>query len=86
MLSLTPVKVDTSSPDEDGFLVFHNERLVAVAIHLLHPYNRELQGRWHVEAVFDSLRKPQGTFADIDEVKAWVQRSVASKRWKQPGF
>ena len=79
MLSLEPVKVDTSSPDEDGFLVFRNARLIAVAVHLQHPQNLDQRGRWHVEAVFDSLRKPQGTFADIEEVKAWVQ---ASTDWK----
>lgn len=71
MLSLTPVKVETSSPDEDGFLVFDDGRSIAVAVHLRHAQNLDERGRWHVEAVFDSLRQPQGTFAGIDEVKAW---------------
>ncbi|MBY0296264.1 MAG: hypothetical protein K2X71_09540 [Methylobacterium sp.] len=75
------VLVDTGGVDEQGCLLFVDERLVAVLVRLerddeLKP---ELWGRWFVEAGFGPCQQANSamTFASTDEAIAWACEQVA---------
>ena len=51
---LQPVQV-ADHPDSDGQLVFADERLVAVLVHLSEDYESEA-GEWYIEAAFGPSR------------------------------
>ncbi len=77
-LALRPVRVATGS-DEEGLLVFADDRLVAVLVHLLDE-NEIAPGHWFLEAGFGGLDGPNHpTFSDLDTAQDWI-----SKRLKRP--
>ena len=46
-LGFQPVTVETNAPDEEGCLVFADNRLVAVLVRLSHEHGRKA-GRWYL--------------------------------------
>jgi hypothetical protein len=78
-----PVTVETGSGNQEGCLVFVEGRLVAVLVRLdgKEPAERDLQGKWFLEAGF-GLRTggavPTPAFASLDEAQQWVHERVAA--------
>jgi hypothetical protein len=75
VLSFQAVTLDSSSPDQEGTLVFRNGRLLAVVTCLsdIHP---ELAGRWFVEATFGSVpivHPP--AFETLDQFEDWIMNA-----------
>ena len=67
------VRVDTGSPDEDGCLIFADDRLVAVLVQLGVEHNSELAGKWFLEHAFGSLGHcEQPVFEDLHAAERWV--------------
>ncbi len=76
-LSVTPVQVAVDGVDE-GFLVFIDERLVAVLTKLDKSYGAEA-GRWFLEAGFGRLDGPNHpTFADLDAAQEWISQRASA--------
>ena len=77
--TLQPARVATGG-DEEGMLVFADDRLVAVLAHLSDE-NEIAPGDWYLEAGFgtrlDSLNHP--TFASLDAAQDWIQQRLASR-------
>jgi hypothetical protein len=80
ILTLQSVRVATGS-DEEGMLVFDEERrLLAVLTHLSDD-NEVASGHWFLEAGFgpvDGVNQP--TFADLDTAQAWIVERLARDR------
>jgi hypothetical protein len=75
-LGLQSVAVDTNAPDEEGCLVFANNRLVAVLVRLSTEHGRKA-GRWYLEHGFGKLdRLSHPIFADLDEAQDWVAKQI----------
>ena len=76
-LTLQPVQVRTGS-DEEGMLVLHNGRLVAVLVHLSDE-NEAAPGDWYLEAGFGpGLEGPDHpTFDSLDAAQNWLSGRVA---------
>ena len=78
-LTLQPARVATGI-DEEGMLVFSDDRLVAVLVHLSDE-NEVAPGDWYLEAGFgrclDSLNHP--TFASLDAAQDWLERQLARR-------
>ena len=70
-LALQPVRVATSSPDENGLLVFDEaQRLVALLVQLSDEHGDEA-GHWFYEAGFGPMDGPDHpTFPDLDAAQA----------------
>ena len=65
-LTIQPVRLGTGDGEEEGRLVFANDRLVAVLVHLSQQYD-DLAGLWYLEAGFGPLDGPEHpTFRDLD--------------------
>jgi hypothetical protein len=78
-LTLQPVRVGTGS-DEEGMLVFDDQRLVAVLTHLGDQYD-SVSGHWYLEAKFgllDGLDHP--TYADLDAAQESIRQHLARGR------
>ncbi|HYF52688.1 MAG TPA: hypothetical protein VEA41_00325 [Salinarimonas sp.] len=73
MLRFQPGRVATGV-DEDGMLVWSEERLVAVLVRLSEIHaGLDLVGHWFLETGYGRLDvgdKP--TFADLDAARAWI--------------
>jgi hypothetical protein len=77
-LSLTeqPVQVAVGGDDEEGCLIFAEDRLVAVLVRLSRLHE-ELAGRWYLEAGFGRLEGPgKPTFRDLGVAKEWISRHL----------
>ncbi len=74
-LGSRPVTVDTDAADQEGCLVFADNRLVAVLVRLSGQHGRKA-GRWYLEHGFGRLEGPaHPIFTDLDEARDWlVQR------------
>ena len=71
-LVLQPVRVDTRSEDEEGYLVFGDERLVAVLVRLSGQHGA-LAGCWHLEQGFGLLSGPDHPcFTSLDAARSWM--------------
>ena len=78
-LALQPVRLGTGDGDEDGRLVFADQRLVAVLVHLSQQYE-ELAGLWYLEAGFGPLDGPEHpTFRDLDAAQDWIRRRLTHR-------
>jgi hypothetical protein len=76
-LGFQPVTVDTNASDEEGCLVFANNRLVAVLVRLSAEHGRKA-GRWYLEHGFGKLdRLAHPIFADLDEAQDWVEQQFS---------
>ena len=74
-LSTTPVRVATGH-DEEGCLVFVDDRLLAVLVRLSEEHE-DAAGRWFLEAAFGVLdRHEHPIFADFDAGLAWIASRV----------
>ena len=75
-LVLRPVRVDTQGEDEEGCLVFGDDRLVAVLVRLSSQHGA-LAGRWHLEHGFGALDGPEHpSFASLHAARVWVARQL----------
>lgn len=79
-LTLCRVRVETGSADEDGRLVFHDGRLVAVLV-LLSEQHGDMAGRWFFECGFGRLNDSpsEGWHPDFDDLGAareWIARRL----------
>jgi hypothetical protein len=78
-LTLQPVRVGNGS-DEEGLLVFDEQRLVAVLTHLGEQYDG-LSGHWYLEAGFGRLEaRDPPTFADLENAQEWIRQRLARGR------
>jgi hypothetical protein len=79
-LSLTeqPVQVAVGGDDEEGCLIFADDRLVAVLVRLSRLHEG-LAGRWYLEAGFGRLEGPsKPTFRDLGTAKKWITQHLTS--------
>ncbi len=79
-LTLQPVRVGKGC-DEDGVLVFDEDRrLLAVLTHLTDQYDG-LSGHWYLEAGFgrlDDVHQP--TFVDLEAARDWITQRLDRRR------
>jgi len=75
-LNLQPVQV-CGYPDSEGQLVFADEDLVAVLVHLSEDFGDDA-GDWYIEAAFGpSLTDPLNPmFHSLDEAVRWIDRKI----------
>jgi hypothetical protein len=77
---LADVKVNTCSDDQDGRLVFADERLVAVLVRLSDRHG-ENAGHWYVEHGFGPLDgRAHPTFDGLDAAEAWIAMRLERTR------
>lgn len=72
-MEFQPIKVATGSADEEGRLVLHDGRLVAVIVRLDDPNHGPAVGQWSLEAGFngvDSAKPPM--FANLQAAERWI--------------
>jgi hypothetical protein len=75
-ITCQPVRVATGSDDEDGCLVFVDDRLIAVLVRLS-GLHEALAGQWYLEAGFGLLDRPeQPTFDNLDAALAWIDQRL----------
>jgi hypothetical protein len=75
-LTLQPVRVGTDY-DEDGCLVFADDRLVAVLVRLAEHHGK-LTGQWYYENGYGRLDGPEHpTFQDIDAAQEYITSRLA---------
>ncbi len=75
-LGFRPVMVDTNAPDEEGCLVFADNRLVAVLVRLSKEHGRKA-GRWYLEHGFGKLEGlVPPIFTDLNEARDWVSQRI----------
>ena len=78
-LTLQPTRIATGS-DEEGMLVFSDDRLVAVLVHLSDE-NEVAPGDWYLETGFgrclDSVNHP--TFPNLDAAQDWIEQQLARR-------
>ena len=83
-LGFQPVTVDTNALDEEGCLVFANDRLVAVLVRLSEEHGKKA-GRWFLEHGFGKLDGPaHPDFTDLDKARDWVAQRLARTKVQQP--
>ncbi len=76
-LRLEPVQVATGL-DEEGVLVFAENRLVAVLVQLSDAHEEQnLTGQWFLETGYGrSLAGEHPTFADLDAAQVWISQRL----------
>jgi hypothetical protein len=84
MLRLQPVKVATSSTDEEGILIFSRDRLVAVIVRLeAGVHGDRFAGKWNLEATFGTLPfPPDQVFDDVEDAQSWVESHLLGSMWQ----
>lgn len=71
-----PVTLDTCFGDNDGMLVYCENRLLAV-LSCLGPLHDELAGQWFIEASFRQLAVSSSTtFETLDHVEAIIRQAL----------
>jgi hypothetical protein len=82
-LEYRPMRVAVDGDkSEEGYLVLHDDVLVAVISHLQETVDGELRDSWYVEAGFgpcDGLL-PAPIFKSRDEAERWVLARVQRRR------
>lgn len=73
-LALQPVKVANGS-DENGFLLFQKDKLIAVLVQLSED-NDVAPGHWFLEAGFGALQGAYETFRDLDAAQEWIAEQI----------
>jgi hypothetical protein len=74
-ITFRPVRVGTGT-DEEGSLVFSDDRLVAVLVRLSEA-NEIAPGRWFYEAGFGALDGPEHpTFASLEEAQTYIAHRI----------
>ncbi|WP_336486077.1 hypothetical protein [Methylobacterium nigriterrae] len=83
-LHLEPVRVATGSGDEEGQLVFDDDRFAAVLVRLSDQHGPDA-GKWFFEAGVGRLDGPiHPTFADLSEAQGWITRRLAGSGRPDP--
>jgi hypothetical protein len=80
-ISLTkqPVRVAARGGDEEGYLIFAHERLIAVLVYLS-QLHEEMAGRWYLEVGLGRLEGPRKpTFKDLEEAEAWITARLTER-------
>ena len=75
-LRLQPVHVAAGGHDTESLLVFADDFLVAVLVHLSDDHEDDA-GKWFLEAGFgrvDDRRQP--IFDDLDEAQTWIEQRL----------
>jgi hypothetical protein len=73
-LRLQKARIATGGPDEEGYLFFGDERLVAVLVRLSHQHE-EQAGKWFLEHGFGPLDNGEHPiFDDLDAAQSWILR------------
>ncbi len=72
-----PIRVDTSSQDEEGRLILADGRLVGVLVKLDGVEQGDLRGAWSLEAAFGPLEGclPE-PFSDLDQARVWAEGMI----------
>ena len=85
-VAFKPTRVATGSHDEDGLLIFADDRLAAVLVRLDDDcHDDEIRGHWFAEAAFGPLESGAGTcFDSIDDVRRWVLNRLAASTFGGP--
>ena len=75
--SLRPVRVATGL-DEDGLLVFADDRLVAVLVKLSDAHEElGVRGHWFLETGYGPLNtREDPIFPDLDAAQAWIKERL----------
>jgi hypothetical protein len=75
--TLRPVRVATG-PDEDGILVFSEDRLVAVLVQLSDAHTElGVTGHWFLETGYGPLNtRDDPVFPDLDAAQAWIRQRL----------
>jgi hypothetical protein len=82
-LILQPVRIETGGPDEDGCLVFADNRLVAVLVRLSDQHEG-LAGQWYYEHGFGPFNGPaHPTFSTIEAAQDWIELRYSHTRRDQ---
>src|SRR4051812_14028912 len=70
MIRVEPIALPSDFGDEDGVLVFRNDRLIAV-LSCLGEIHGQLKGRWYIEAHFAPQQAGglPDTFSSLEEAK-----------------
>jgi hypothetical protein len=75
-LTFQPVRVATGS-DEEGVLVFDEERRLLVVLTRLSSDNEVAPGQWFLEAGFGRLEgRSQPTFSDLEAAQDWISQRI----------
>ena len=72
-MEFQPIKVATGSADEEGRLVLHEGKLIAVLVRLDDSGHGPALGQWSLEAGFngvDSVKPP--LFANLPAAERWI--------------
>lgn len=78
MIEFKPVKVETGSADEDGRLVLHDGRLIAVLVRLEDPDHGPAVGQWSLEAGFNGIDSPKPPlFANLAAAERWLGLQIS---------
>lgn len=78
-LTLQPVRV-ANGHDEEGLLVFAEDRLVAVLVRLSDEHEA-MAGQWFLEYGFGKLDGPHHpTFPDLNAAQDWISRHLHQHR------
>lgn len=74
MIKVEPVTLPGDFGDEEGVLVFRDDRLLAV-LSRLGGLHGELTGKWHIEAHFAPHQRSDlpDTFVSLEEAKVRLQ-------------
>ena len=76
-LHLQPAQVATGSDDQEGQLIFHAGRLVAVLVRLSDQHGDQA-GKWFLEAGFGCVNDPSSpVFTDLDEAQDWIMARLS---------
>ena len=71
-LRLQPVRVAATHNDTEGQLVFADDGLIAVLVHLSEDHGAEA-GMWFLEAWFGgTYESKQPTFPSLDAAQEWI--------------
>jgi len=80
MVTFQSVMIDTDGPDEEGCLMFANDRLVAAMVRLSDQHG-DKAGCWYLEHGFGRLDGPSHpTFLDLDSAQDWAVQHLAEVR------
>ena len=77
---LQPARIATSI-DEEGMLVFVDDRLVAVLVRLSDAHEElGIAGRWFLETAYGlRLTEMTPTFPDLDAAQAWIGQRIVQR-------
>ena len=75
-----PATRETGS-DEEGLLVFDDDRRLVAVLTRLSDQHEELSGHWFLEAGFGHAdARNQPTFADIEGAQDWIMQRLSDSR------